>query len=238
MKENKKNKYYKPNETTKKMDQIYISEFKLPKPKSKDIHKNTNININQKKHKNYLKQHSAKEQYNDDYLLSLGNRYGDIFDKVEGSQKIFEDLKKKYKKKKVSNDIIKGAVLLKKLGFNDHFPKRKKKQIKVDVDKIIEIQKIFKGFFIRNVKFKTDRLRLRQCLIELFSLLVYGNWCRAKVRTYFYLLRECYTSSKMYAGNELTFSDKILFKLPKCFYNGTKVNDLTSEKIGKDLIVD
>ena len=100
------------------------------------------------------------------------------------------------------------------------------------------IQRIFKGHFVRDINFKVDRLKLRQCLIELFCLLIYGNWYRAKIRYYFLLLIKCYNDVKLDVGKELTFEDKIGFKLPNKFYNGTKINNLSSIKIGKDLISD
>ena len=57
----------------------------------------------------------------------------------------------------------------------------------------------------------------------------------AKIRYYFYILKDCYITAKLYAGDEITFVDRITFKLPKCFYSGTKINDLKSDRIGKDL---
>ena len=132
-------------------------------------------------------------------------------------------------------EIIKWAVFLRKLNFHENFPK-KKKTPKLDVNKVIEIQKIFKGHFIRDINFKIDRLKLRQCLIELFCLLIYGNWYRAKIRYYFLILIQCYNDVKLDVGKELTFEDKISFKLPNKFYSGTKINNLSSIKIGKDFM--
>ena len=177
---------------------------------------------------------TTDEAFNDDLLLSIRNRFNDIFEKIKGTEKIFEEIEKR--NKKVSNDVIKGAVFLRKLGFQDDFPKKKKKiKIKIDVNKVIEIQRIFKGHFVRDVNSKIDRLKLRQCLFELFCLLIHGHWCRAKVRFYFILMKELYDVAKLYAGDEIGFVDKITFKLPKCFYTGTKINDLQSERIGRDL---
>ena len=163
------------------------------------------------KNKNTLKNSKNKSSYftwdddnNEDFLLSFKKRFDDIFKQIKGHEKIFEDLEKKQKKKKVSNEIIKAAVFLRKLNFQENFPKKRKKQIKIDVEKVIEIQKIFKGHVNRNINFQTDRLRLRQCLIELFCLLIYGNWYKAKIRYNFYLLKYFYNTSKLEVGNELT----------------------------------
>jgi hypothetical protein len=187
------------------------------------------------KNKNNIKEYlTTDEEFNDDLLLSIKNRFNDIFEKIKGTEKIFAEIEKR--NKKVSNDVIKGAVFLRKLGFQDNFPKKKKKiKIKIDVNKVIEIQRVFKGHFVREVNSKIDRLKLRQCLFELFCLLIHGHWCRAKVRFYFKLLKEMYDVAKLYAGEEIGFVDKITFKLPKCFYSGTKINDLQSERIGRDL---
>ena len=177
---------------------------------------------------------TTDEAFNDDLLLSIRNRFNDIFEKIKGTEKIFEEIEKR--NKKVSNDVIKGAVFLRKLGFQDDFPKKKKKiKIKIDVNKVIEIQRVFKGHFVRDVNSKIDRLKLRQCLMELFCLLIHGHWCRAKVRFNFKMIKEFYDVAKLYAGEEIGFVDRITFKLPKCFYSGTKINDLQSERIGKDL---
>ena len=181
--------------------------------------------------KDYL---TTNEAFNDDLLLSIKNRFNDIFEQIKGTEKIFAEIEKR--NKKISNDVIKGAVYLRKLGFQDDFPKKKKKiQIKIDVNKVIEIQRVFKGHFVRDVNSKIDRLKLRQCLMELFCLLIHGHWCRAKVRFNFKMIKEFYDVAKLYAGEEIGFVDRITFKLPKCFYSGTKINDLQSERIGKDL---
>ena len=224
----KKQNINEPYFTNKENDQItqkYISKFDLSNEKK--------IKSNNKNKKKLNL--SLSHEYNDDFLLSLRRRYDDIFKQIKGHEKIFDELKQNYKKKKVSNEIIKGAVFLRKLNFHENFPK-KKKTPKLDVNKVIEIQKIFKGHFIRDINFKIDRLKLRQCLIELFCLLIYGNWYRAKIRYYFLILIQCYNDVKLDVGKELTFEDKISFKLPNKFYSGTKINNLSSIKIGKDFM--
>ena len=168
--------------------------------------------------------------YIEDFLLSIRLRFSDIFEKIEGGEKVLEDIKEE---SDVSNDIIKGAVFLRKLNFNENFPKKVKKK-KIDVNKVIEIQKIFKGHMVRNVMLISNRLRLRQCLIELFCLLLYGYWYKAKLRYYINFLEKEYKIDKLIYIDELNFEDKIYFKLPKCFYSGTKINNLKSNKLGKE----
>ena len=179
------------------------------------------------------KQYSTiDEDYNDDFLLSFRKRFDDIFKKIEGKEKIFENIEKK---KKSHFFHHKKGIYMKKLFFNDYKNKKNKKRIKkLDVKKVIEIQKIFKGFIVRNINSNIDRLKLRQCLVELFCLLLYGNCVKARIRYNFYLLKKYYITAKLYAGEELNFMDRIKLKLPICFYSGTKINDLRSPRIGKE----
>ena len=71
-----------------------------------------------------------------------------------------------------------------------------------------------------------------------FCLLLLGHWCHSQTRYNFYLLKQYYITAKLYAGEEISFIDRISFKLPNCFYTGTKVNDLRSSNIGQDLKFD
>jgi hypothetical protein len=222
---------YNTNMPNNKAEEKYISKFEL----------SSNKNIKSRNNKNKERHLSLDEEYNDDFLLSLRRRFDDIFKQVQGHEKIFEDLEQKYKKKKVSNEVIKGAVFLRKLNFQENFPKKKEKKFpKLDVNKVIEIQRVFKGFFIRNINYKIDRLKFRQCLVELFCLLIYGNWYRAKIRYYFLLLRECYIVAKLEVGKELNFTDRLTFKLPNRYYTGAKIknNNLISDKLGEDLLLE
>jgi len=230
IKTNKKGRRNKCRSTSKinENEIKFISNYQLSNNNLKKI---SIMQTDKNSKKDY---NTTDEAFNDDLLLSIKNRFNDIFEKIKGTEKIFAEIEKR--NKKVSNDVIKGAVFLRKLGFQDDFPKKKKKiQIKIDVNKVIEIQRVFKGHFVRDVNSKIDRLKLRQCLIELFCLLIHGHWCRAKVRFYFLLMKEFYDVAKLYAGEEIGFVDRITFKLPKCFYSGTKINDLQSERIGRDL---
>ena len=171
---------------------------------------------------------------NEDFLLSFWKRFDDLFKKLEGTEKIFEGLKKKNKIHK-TNELFKSAIYSRKLNFGKKKIVRHKK---IDPKKIVEIQKIFKGHFIRKLNLNIDRLKLRQCLIELFCLLLLGHWSHSQIRYNFYLLKTYYITSKLYAGEELSFIDRINLKLPSCFYNKAKINDLNSIKFGEDLKFD
>ena len=225
--------FYQSNDLNDNIPQKYISKYELS---------NFNFNNKEKKSRNKkIKQVTWDEDYNDDFLFSFRKKFDDIFQQIEGHEKIFEDIDSNHRNEKVSNDVIKGAVILRKLDFGENFPKKKrkrKKSSKIDVKKVIEIQRIFKGHFVRDINFKVDRLKLRQCFLELFCLLVYGSWCRVKLQYYYQLFTKYYEASKLDVGKEITFADKLSFKLPKCFYSGTKINDLASKKIGDDLIDD
>ena len=221
---------YQSNDLDDNTPRKFISKFELS---------DFNFNNKEKKSRNKkVKQVTWDDDYNDDFLFSFRKKFDDIFQQIEGHEKIFEDIDSNYRKEKISNDVIKGAVMLKKLNFNEHFHKKKrkrKKSSKIDVKKVIEIQRIFKGYFVRNISFKIDRLKLRQCFLELFCLLIYGSWCKAEIKYYYHLLLEYYNTAKLDVGKEVTFADKLSFKLPKCFYSGTKINDLASNKIGANL---
>jgi len=218
---------FKTNEIDEKAERIFKSKFDFSNFKYIN-----EINLPQTTRDNSKQYSTIDEDYNDDFLLSFRKRFNDIIKKIEGSKKIFEDIEKAKKSHFFNN---KKGIYIKKLFFNDYKkPKTNKKIKKLDVKKVIEIQKIFKGFIVRNINSNIDRLKLRQCLVELFCLLLFGNCVKARIRYNFYLLKKYYITAKLYAGEELDFMDRIKFKLPICFYSGTKINDLRSPRIGKE----
>ena len=216
----------KTNETTHRLKK-YITQYDL----SKSLNKKNVFNRNER---NNLKTFvTMDEDNNEDFLLLFWRKFDDIFKKLEGHEKIFEQLKERNKKQKLPNEYITN-IYSRKINF----PKKKIiRPRRIDVKKIIEIQKMFKGHFTRNVKSNLDRLKLRQCLIELFCLLLLGDWCHSQKRYNFYLLQKYYTASKLYAENELSFNDRIKFKLSSCIHP-TKINNLKSKKFGEDLEFD
>ena len=224
-------KPFNTNEASQRMQHKYIYKY--------DLTKTLDINKKQQHFKtqsNNIKPfETMDEDYNDDFLFGFWRRFDDIFKKLEEHDKLFELLKKRNKNRKITNEILKNSIYSRKLNSPKIIIKR---QPKIDVNKIIEIQKIFKGHIIRNVKVEVDRLKLRQCLVELFCLLLLGHWCHSQIRYNFFLFKQYYISSQLYAGDEISFIDRIHFKLPSCFYTGTKINDLSSSKIGESLKVD
>ena len=218
----------KSNETT---NEKLLSKFNLSSKvkihkNNKSRNKDNRSKLNPKPN-NYL---TNDPIFIEDFLLSIRLKFNDVFQKVESKEKFIEDIKSESND---YNDIIEGAIFLRKLKFNENFPKKIKKK-KIDVNKVIEIQKIFKGYLIRNIISINERLRTRQCLMELFCLLLYGCWYKAKSRYYINLMESIYKKEKLLFLNELNFEDKIAFKLPKCFYTGTKINDLNSDNLGKE----
>ena len=229
---NSSKKPYKTNEANHRIQNKFIYQYDL----SKTIDINKENKYFQTQHNNNIKPfETMDEDYNEDFLFDFWRRFDDIFKKLEEHDKIFELLKKRNKNRKITNEILKNSIYSRKLNSPKTIIKR---QPKIDVNKIIEIQKIFKGHIIRNVKVEVDRLKLRQCLIELFCLLLLGHWCHSQIRYYFSLLKQYYNTTKLSTGEEISFIDRIHFKLPSCFYTGTKINDLSSSKIGEDLKVD
>ena len=224
--------YFKTNEATRRIKQKFISQFNLSQT----------INIENKKDNSKRVINSINscitidEDNNDDFLFSFRQRFDDIFKKLEGHEKIFEELKKKNKNKKPSNDLVNSTIIYSKKP--NIVKKRVIRHKRIDVNKIIEIQKIFKGHIIRNVHLDIDRLKLRQCLIELFCLLLLGHWCHSQIRYNFYLMKEYYITARLYAGEELSFIDRISLKLPNCFYSKAKINDLRSNQLGEYLKFD
>ena len=203
---------------TNKPNEIYgeklLTKFNLPSKKI--IEKNNKYKINTARsniNNNFREYLTNDPVFIEDFLFSIRLRFNDVFQKVKEHDKSLQDINEE------SN--------------NDNFPEKNQKK-KIDVNKVIEIQKVFKGYITRNIDSVSNRLRLRQCLIELFCLLIYGYWYKSKLRHSITLLERCYQIDKLIVINELNFEDKIAFKLPKCFYCGTKINNLKSDKLGKE----
>ena len=225
---NRKNKPFKTNETSRRIRQKFIYQFDLAKSLNKDEEKEL-FKTERPKNPIYI---TMDQDNNDDFLFSFWIKFDDVFKKLEGNEKIFEELKKRSQKMRLPVDPSQSAIYARKMNF----PKKKiVKPQKIDANKIVEIQKIFKGHFIRKLNLNIDRLRLRQCLVELFCLLLLGHWCHSQIRYKFYLLKEYYITAKLYAGDEISFMDRITFKLPSCYYHISKINDLKSNKLGEDL---
>ena len=224
---NRNKKPFKTNETSRRIRQKFIYQFDLDKTLNKD--EKELFKTDRPQNPSFI---TMDEDTNEDFLFSFWKKFDDVFKKIEGNEKVFEELKKRSLKKKLPVDLSQSAIYARK--FN--FPKKKIiKPQKIDIKKIVEIQKIFKGHLIRKLNINIDRLRLRQCLIELFCLLLLGHWCHSQVRYNFYLLKEYYITAKLYAGDEISFMDRISFKLPSCYYYISKINDLKSDKLGEDL---
>ena len=213
---------YQTNQINTEVGEKYLTKFNIISNNELIFPKRT---IYQNKNKaNRIKLNPNPNQYltNDptyieDFLLSIRLRFDDVFQKIKVSDILFTEIPEENNE---SNDIIKVT--------------RKIKKKRIDVNKVIEIQKVFKGYMVRNIDSIPNRLRLRQCLIELFCLLIYGHWYKAKLRYYIALLEKYYKISRLIDVAEINFKDKLAFKLPKCFYSNMKINNLKSSKLGKE----
>ena len=213
---------YQTNQINTEVGEKYLTKFNIISNNELIFPKRT---IYQNKNKaNRIKLNPNPNQYltNDptyieDFLLSIRLRFDDVFQKIKVSDILFTEIPEENNE---SNDIIKVT--------------RKIKKKRIDVNKVIEIQKVFKGYMVRNIDSLPNRLRLRQCLIELFCLLIYGHWYKEKLRYYIALLEKYYKISRLIDDAEINFEDKIAFKLLKCFYSNIKINNLKSNKLGKE----
>ena len=206
------------NKQDLKVGEKYLTKFNLTSNNNKIYQKNLKFQnkIERVKLNPSPNQYLTNDPiYIEDFLLSIRLRFNDVFKKIEGNNKLLEDIQEE---DNISNN-----------NFNNN-----KKKNKLDVNKVIEIQKLFKGYIVRNIDSIKDRLRLRQCLIELFCLLIYGRWTKAELRRYLFLLDKYYKYSKLIYVEELSFRDKISLKLPGCFYTGIKINNLKSNRFGKE----
>ena len=207
---------------------------------NKEEKKEDKENKKEKEDKKEKKEKKEKrEKKEDDTMKNFYNRYEDIFKEVKIDQDmVYEEKpkKKKKKKKRVNLDeIIKEAVILKKLEYDNEFIFQKPRKLKKsDIKKLVAIQKVFKGFQTRNIELKADRLRVRECLLELFCLLVVGNYLRALKRKAFLFFTDNFKDVVMEVNEEISFGDKIQFKLPNCYYNGHKINDLQDIEIKEE----
>lgn len=104
-----------------------------------------------------------------------------------------------------------------------------KKQVysKKELYDIVRIQTKFRGFRERDIKKQLDRLRVKECLLELFCLLVNRNYYNVKKREALkkLFLADENPDARCRVVNELEFKDKITIKLIGNYYNVTGVKN-------------
>lgn len=145
--------------------------------------------------------------------------------RLEYDNYIDEIIKKnvKYKEKyKKLYDITNISSTAKKIGSTSGRSEKRSEKAKIPdikyITKVIEIQKIFKGFVSRNIDQKLNKLKVRNCFIEIFSLLVNHYFFKYKIKESFNKIKTHYSSPFTNINNELTFADKLSIKLIDSYY--------------------
>ena len=126
---------------------------------------------------------------------------------------------------------IQNAIVLRRLEYNNYIkslnkkkpkpkPKPKKPKPKVyDNNKVNIIQKMYKGFQVRNINQIINRLKVNLCVTELTCLILKEVFIHARRRITFYLLKLYYHDPFTKIDNEVDFTDKIIMKLSDKYYN-------------------
>jgi len=203
-------------------------------------------NISTKKDKNNTKNNEKKtELKNTEIDIKPNDDTGDI-NKVDTKKNLLTPIPMLQKKKGEQVDVlskdVQNAIMLRRQEYNDYIkslnkpkvkkpkpikPKPKPKEKVYDENKVIYIQKIFKGFSTRNVNQVINRLKSNLCCVELFCLLLSDDFNLAAKRLSFNLIKLYYFDPFDKIDNEINFNDRISMKLSNKFYN---FNELTLEK--------
>ena len=97
-----------------------------------------------------------------------------------------------------------------------------------DNDKIIEIQKRYKGFQTRTINQIINRLKVNLCVTELCCLILKEVYIHAKIRISFCIIKLYYHDPFANIDDEVDFSDKLYMKLSDKYYN---FNNFKGERI-------
>jgi len=108
-------------------------------------------------------------------------------------------------------------------------PPQKKYFRKSEISKLIKIQKQFKGVYIRDVERSVDRLKVRDCLLEIMLLLTGKAYDNAVKKITFKKLKKEFHDPFNNINDELKFEDKLQFKLPNRYYNFSNFKRLDDE---------
>lgn len=102
---------------------------------------------------------------------------------------------------------------------------------KMELRKIIKLQKRFKGFAVREVEQKVRNLKVNNCLLEVLCLIACRVYDNAKKRLMFREIKKIYYNP-FKIDDELDLKDKLDFKLPDKFYNMETIQkiDLAGKK--------
>ena len=89
---------------------------------------------------------------------------------------------------------------------------------KIEIKKLVKLQKRFKGFAIREVEQKVRNLKVNNCILEVLCLIIAKSFDSALKRKLFKKLKGIYFDL-FNINEEIYFKDKIEFKLPDKYYN-------------------
>ena len=98
-------------------------------------------------------------------------------------------------------------------------PKPKPKPKVYDLDNVIFIQKMYKGFQIKDVNQTVTRLKINLCVTELLCLILNNVFKHARKRITFYMFKTYYHDPFTHIFTEVNFTDKLAMKLSDTYYN-------------------
>ena len=107
-------------------------------------------------------------------------------------------------------------------------PPRIKYLKRAELLNLIKIQKKTKGYIIRECERTVDRLKVRNCLLEIMLLLTGKAYDHAVKKIAFMKLQKEFHDPFNNINDELQFEDKLQFKLPNRYYNFSNINQLSA----------
>ena len=121
---------------------------------------------------------------------------------------------------------VEKAINLRRIQYNEYLkslhkpkPKPKPKPKIYDADSVIEIQKLFRKFKIKDINQTVNRLKINLCVTELLCLIFNHVFKHARRRITFYTLKTFYHDPFTNIFEEVDFTDKMMMKLSDTFYN-------------------
>ena len=129
------------------------------------------------------------------------------------------------------------AIKLRRQEYNEYLkqlnkpkPKPKPKPKVYNLNDVIFIQKMYKGYHVNEVNHTITRLRINLCVTELVCLILNNIFKHARKRITFYMFKTYYHDPFTNIFKEVNFSDKLAMKLSDSYYNFNnffgKTNDI------------
>ena len=121
---------------------------------------------------------------------------------------------------------VEKAINLRRQQYNEYLkalnkpkPKPKPKPKVYDLDDVIFIQKMYKGYQVKGVNQTVTRLKINLCVTELLCLILNNVYKHARKRITFYMFKTYYHDPFTHIFTEVNFTDKIAMKLSDTYYN-------------------